>query len=236
MKTPIKTLVICAALGAMSQLNAQAQQVYTVDPTQNWIGYMNVFELPGNGGGYDFGSSWAPSALGAYFTGPTLTLTPNFNIDQGDPVDSYWWQAPNDGSVNAIGNHTMAASMYVETDNYAGGTVSFTGSVLDNTLITGPTSYSATGVSSVAFIDDFTPSYLLVTSVTVPLVAGSVFDISDYVIPGDVLQYGFITTGPNERVAEEGALGQVDVTAVPEPATVGLVGMGLSLLFIRRRR
>ena len=232
-KPIISLLIQCAALLAGVQLNAQA--IFTVDPTQTWIGYMNVFELPSNGGGYDFGSPWATSALGAYFTGPTLTLTPNFNIDQTDPVDSYWWQAPNDGSVNAIGNHTMAASMYVQQSGYAGGMVTFTGDVLDNTLITSPTSYSATGISAVAFIDDFTPSFALVNTITTGNLASGVFSISLNITPGDVLQYGFITTGPDERVAEEGALGQVDIIGVPEPTALALAGMGLSLLFIRRR-
>jgi hypothetical protein len=203
-----------------------AQQTYTVDPTQNWIGYMNVFELPQNGGGYDFGSPWAPAALDASFSGPTLTLTPNSNIDQTDPIDSYWWQAPNDGTTP--GNHIMAASMYVEQGNYSGGVVDFTGNVLQNTLVSPYT--------SVAFIDDFTPSYSLVNTITAPLVNG-VFNISLNINPGDVLQYGFITTGPNARVAALPGLGDVEVAGVPEPSSIALIGAGAAgLLGLRRSR
>lgn len=223
MKCLIRTIAVCAVLGAAVNLNAQT---FTVDPTQNWVGYMNVFELPQNGGGYDFGSSWGTSALDAYFTGATLTLTPNSNIDATDPIDSYWWQAPNDGT--SAGNHIMAASMYVENDNFAGGTVNFTGNVLDNTLVSPYT--------SIAFIDDFTPGYALVNTITTPLVDG-VFNISLAIKPGDVLQYGFITTGPNARVAALPSLGQVDVIAVPEPSTIALAILGgVAVLSLLRRR
>lgn len=227
MKNLIKSLMICAALGAAVNLNAQ--QTFTVDPTQTWIGYMNVFELPSNGGGYDWGSPWATSALDASFTGPVLTLTPNSNIDATDPIDSYWWQAPNDGSLASLGNKNMAASMYVERAGFAGGPVNFTGNVLDNTLVSPYT--------SVAFIDDFTPSYSLVNTITTPLVDG-VFNISLSITPGDVLQYGFITTGPNARVAALPDLGEVDVTAVPEPTTLALAVLGgaSALSRIRRRK
>jgi hypothetical protein len=220
MKTLIKTIAMCTVIGATINLNAQT---YTVDPTQTWLGYMNVFELPSNGGGYDFGSSWGTGDLDASFSGPTLTLTPNTSIDRDVPTDPYWWQ---NGGTGA-GNHTMAASMYVEKDGFAGGTVNFTGNVLDNTLVSPYT--------SIAFIYDFTPGYSLVNSTTTPLVNG-VFDISLAITPGDVLQYGFITTGPNARLASVASLGQVDVTAVPEPTTLALAGLGgvLVLSLIRR--
>jgi len=206
---------------------AQAQTTVTVDPSQTWLGYMNVFELPSNGGGYDFGSPWGTAALPATFSGAVATLGPNINIDQTDPIDSYWWQAPNTGT--SPGNHIMAGSFYVEDDNFVGGNVNFIGDVLSNTLVSPYTSE--------AFIDDFTPSYSLVNTVTVPLTPGD-FSLNLNITPGDVLQYGFITTGPNARAAAAPADGEVQVTAavVPEPATLGIVGaVALSLLARRRR-
>jgi hypothetical protein len=219
--------VACVLLGGVN--HAKADVIVGVDPTQNWIGYMNVFELPSNGGGYDFGSDWATSALPATFSGSVATLAPNINIDQTDPIDSYWWQPPNDGTTP--GNHIMAASFYVENDpgpgSLSGQTVTFTGDVLSNTLVSPYT--------SVAFIDDFTPSYSLVNTITTPLVPGD-FSINLYINPGDVLQYGFITTGPNARVAAEPGLGNVQVTAVPEPVTLGVLGAIAIPLLARRRR
>ena len=223
LKLTILVLTFCGAIFAGIQANAQA--TFTVDPTQNWIGYMNVFELPSNGGGYDFGQAWGTAALDAYFTGPTLTLTPNSNIDATDPNDPYWWQDNGTGP----GNHIMAASMYVEDDNYSGGTVTFTGDVLNNTLVSPYT--------SVAFIDDFTSGYSLVNTVSTANLADGVFSISLNINPGDVLQYGFITTGPNARVAALPGLGEVNVTAVPEPSTVALfVGGILSVGILRGRK
>jgi len=209
----------CIALFTLARANAQT---YTVDPTQTWVGYMNVFELPSNGGGYDFGSPWATADLDANFAaGPAnpLTLTPNDNIDRTDPIDAYWWQAPNTGT--SAGNHTMAASMYVEDSGFAGGTVHFTGNVLQNTLVSPYT--------CVAFIDDFTPSFSLVSSVTSADLGAGVFNISNTITPGDVLQYGFITTGPNARTAALPGDGDVVVTAVavPEPTSIVLVLGGL---------
>jgi hypothetical protein len=175
---------------------------------------MNVFTASDV---YEFGSSWGTSALDAYFTGPTLTLQPNYNIDQTDPIDSYWWAAPNNGTTPGI--DIMEASMYVEDDNFAGGIVNFTYDVLDNTL--------ASGYTSVAFIDDFTPSYSLVNTVSSLDLTPGVNTISLNINPGDVLQYGFITTGLNARVADMSELGQADVTAVPEPSSLALIGLGI---------
>ena len=148
-------------LGAVA--TASAVNVY-VDPGQAWIGYMNVFELPANGSAYDFGGSWGTGDLDARFSGSTLTLTPNDNIDRTDPLDTYWWQPPNDGSLASVGNHTMDASMYVQNDALAGQTVTFSGNVWNNSLVAPYT--------STVFIKDFAPDYSSSTSATAPLVQG----------------------------------------------------------------
>ena len=52
-KIPMKTLIIpfaCCALMGLPLL-LKADTTVTVDPTANWQGFMNVFELPANGGG-----------------------------------------------------------------------------------------------------------------------------------------------------------------------------------------
>jgi hypothetical protein len=78
----------------------------------------------------------------------------------------------------------------------------------------------------VAFIDDFAPDYSSHTTTTAPLVDG-VYNISLATAVGDHIQYGFITTGPNARTAALPADGNVEVTAVPEPASIVLVVGGL---------
>jgi len=219
----VASAVACVLLGGVN--HARANVIVGVDPAQSWIGYMNVFELPSNGGGYDFGSPWGTADLPAGFSGAVATLAPNINIDQTDPIDSYWWQPPNTGT--SPGNHIMEASFYVENPTLNGQTVTFDGDVLSNTLVSPYT--------SVAFIDDFTPSFSLVNTITTPLVPGN-FSISLPINPGDILQYGFITTGPNARVAAEPGLGNVQVTAVPEPVTLGLWGAVAIPMLARRRR
>lgn len=224
MKHLIKTLSVCAVLGAAINLNAQT--TVGVDPGAAWIGYMNVFELPSNGGGYDFGSAWGTADLNATFSGPTLTLTPNTSIDRDVPLDTYWWQ---DASGTSPGNKIMDASMYVQNDALAGQTVTFTGDVLQNTLVSPYT--------SVAFIKDFNAGYALVGSMTVALTSG-VFSFSLATNPGDHIQYGFETIGPDARLATVATLGNVEVIAVPEPTTLALAGMGgaFALALIRRRK
>jgi hypothetical protein len=213
----------CALLFTLASVYAQTVTV-TVDPAQTWIGYMNVSELPSNGGGYDFGSSWGTADLDAGFSGATLTLTPNDNIDRTNPADPYWWQSGGSGA----GNHIMAASMYVQNDALAGDVVNFTGLVLGNTLVSPYT--------SVAFIDDFLPDYSSFTTTTVPLVNG-VFSISLATSVGDHIQYGFITTGPNARTAALPSLGEAQITAIPEPTSIALVLGGLlGLVAVAKRR
>ncbi|MGO8839228.1 MAG: PEP-CTERM sorting domain-containing protein [Limisphaerales bacterium] len=223
MKYLIRTIAVCAVLGATINLNAQT--TVGVDPSAAWIGYMNVFDLPSNGGGYEFGSTWGTADLNATFSGPTLTLTPNTSIDRDVPLDTYWWQ---DASGTSPGNKTMDASMYVQNDALAGQTVTFTGDVLQNTLVSPYT--------SVAFIKDFNAGYGLVASITVALTPG-VFSFSLATTPGDHIQYGFETIGPDARLATIATLGNAEIIAVPEPSTIALAGLGgaLVLSLIRRR-
>jgi hypothetical protein len=44
-------------IGARS---AEAAVLVGPEPAQPWQGFMNVFELPANGGGFVFNSGWEP--------------------------------------------------------------------------------------------------------------------------------------------------------------------------------
>ena len=186
-------LTLWAVLAATPQ--TQAQILVKVDTTKPWQGYMNVFTLPGYSGAYLFGNPWGIGALTAYFTGTsTLTLTPNTNVYNA--ADPYWVQP--DGS----GNRFMEANFYVENIALRGNTVTFSGTVLSNSLTPNyltrafvKTLDSANGYQPVPsaslFLDltNSTTSYPF--SITVDIPNGGTM------IP----QYGFVTTGPDANPA-----------------------------------
>lgn len=212
-----------AALLLASALTNSKAVTYTVDPGAAWLGFMNVFELPSNGGGYVFSSSWGTADLRAVFAGPTLTLSPN---SVNDP-STFWYVGG--GGPGAPGNKTMDASFYQEfTGSLAGQTVTFTGNVLGNSL--------TSAHSSVAFIKDFAPDYSSSVTTTVLLTPG-VFSLSYNAIndPNRHIQFGFETIGVNVWSTDVGPFGQVDITAVPEPTTTALFIGGISALVLWRR-
>jgi hypothetical protein len=96
MKTAIKNLLVCTALGAIVNLNAQT---VTVDPGTLTSGFMNVFNITGTPGygasaaaAYQFGSGWGVADLTSSFSGNTITLDPN---QINDPAN--YWYTPGGG-------------------------------------------------------------------------------------------------------------------------------------------
>jgi PEP-CTERM motif len=225
MKSSFKSL----ALGAATVLlfttthDAKADITVGVDSGAPWIGYMNVFNLPSAGGAFQFGQPWGTADLCATFAGPVLTLTPN---TIGDP--SPYWYTPS-GGPGAIGNKIMDANMYVENSTtYPGQTITFTGYVLANTLVSPYT--------SVAFIKDFSADYSSFTTITTPLTPGGAFSITLPTTPGTHVQYGFETIGPDVWITDVGPMGLVQITAVPEPAALSLLSLGILGMLLKRRQ
>lgn len=173
----------------------------TVAPAENWIGYMNVFDLPTSGGAFLFGNPWPTVDLRSTFSGPALTLMPNTIADPSP----YWYIGG--GGPGKRGNKIMRANMYVErTGNFSGKNVSFSGTVAANTL--------TAAHSAVAFIKDFAADYSSFQTVTAPLVKGS-FSITLATAPGAGrhVQYGFETAGVNVWATDVAAFGSVQVGA-----------------------
>lgn len=222
-------LIGCAILCTVGRVGAAT---VTVDPSASWLGFMNVSNKPQDGGGYQFGSSWGTADLTATFSGPVLTLGPN---SVNDP--SSYWYTPS-GGPGSVGNKTMDANMYIETNGvYTGQTLTFTGNVLSNTLV-GSVNQIGNGWTSVAFIKDFAPDYSSSVSTTVALTPG-VFSISLPTInnPARHIQYGFETIGPDVWATDVGPYGNIQISAVPEPATLFLVGIaGFAVCACQRRR
>ena len=65
-----RVLLICLAL--MFATTANAVNV-GLDPSANWLGFMNVSDLPANGGAYEFGMAWGVPDLTATFSGAVLS-------------------------------------------------------------------------------------------------------------------------------------------------------------------
>jgi beta-glucanase (GH16 family) len=177
----------------------------TVDPSESWIGYMHVSDLPANGGTYRDGKIWNVADLRASFSGTTLTLSPNTT---SDPL-TYWYIGG--GAPGRPGNKIMTANMYVEkTGSLSGKTVTFSGKVTDHTL----TSAHQTR----AFIRDFSSNFSSsFSTVTAPLVKGE-FSISLATSAGSGrhVQYGFETTGVNVWPTDAAPFGSIRITPLTE--------------------
>ena len=224
-------------VGAVEKSNAVT---YTVDPSATWLGFMNVFATgaPGYGiagaGGFIFASGWGTGDLKATFGGPILTLSAN-TIGDADP----FWYTPS-GGPGAVGNKIMDASFYQEFNGpLAGTTVTFTGSVLSDTLAFLPVDAAGHGWTSVAFIKDFAPDFSSFVSTTVALTPG-LFSISLATIADPLrhVQFGFETIGPDVWAGDPLSIPSVILTAapVPEPSTIALAGLTAAMLVIRRRK
>ncbi len=181
-------------------VTVSAAPTYTtvyVDPSKGWVGYMTVTETPGNGGGPAFAQPWGAADLRAVFSGSgsssVLTLSPNI-INDPSP---YWYVTTNSPSE---ANKTMDAGMYVQpASSLPGQVLTFTGTCLTNTLVSGTNVNPAgNGWTCVAFIKDFAPDYSSFVTATVPLTNGAVFSVTLATDPDPTrhVQYGFETVGP----------------------------------------
>jgi hypothetical protein len=198
---------------------------YAGPSTDPWLGFMNVFNEPEDGGAYQFGSGWGIPDLVATFNDPSdeVRLSPN---TIGDP-NPYWYEGG--GGPGADGNKIMEANLYVEmTDNaLAGQQAFFNGNVLSNTFTSEHQTY--------LFIKDFAPDYSSFNQTLVPAVPGP-FSISLMLDPGlgRHVQYGFQTVGVNVWATDVEPYGSV-VIATPEPASLALLVFG-GCAVLRRRR
>ena len=217
MRAFILSLLVLCLVGRV-----QADITVRVDPSATWNGYMNVFEIPANGGGYLWGSTWGTVDLRATFGGDKnyLTLAPNTNCY--NPDDAYWVNP--DGS----GNKLMEANFFQEWagSGLAGQTVTFEYEVVENTLMSGHT--------AVAFIKVLDPGngYAAVQSTTANLAVGA-NTLTLYVDPAtanSITQVGFSMTGVDvDPAGAEAATGVVIGFIGGQPAMFPNPGIGEGL-------
>jgi len=230
----MKKLLLITTLVAAAVTGASAQTVYkTIDSSEMVNGYMNVFNLPANGGGYQFGSSWGIADLKATFpTATQVTFSPN---TVGDP-DPYWYTPS--GQVGALGNKMMYANQYAESQAYNGQTIQFDGTVSAFSLST-----NSAGIPYVfkAFVKDFASDFSSSVDAIYDIGATGNFQISLATIndPARHVQWGLQMIGPDiwpADTAQIAAAGSATVEAIPEPSTYALLGMTAAALFAYRAR
>lgn len=216
------TITCLIGLGFLAS-QAQAQVTVTPGPSADpWIAFMNVSELPANGGGFVFGSGWGVPDLAVSFDDANnkLTFQPN-SINDTDP---FWYIGG--GGPGQAGNKIMEANLFVQvTDTYGGQTVTFEGNVLSDT--------TTAAHSGNIFIRDFAPDFSSFNETIVPLTPGA-FSISLATDPGAGrhVQYGFQMVGENVWITDVAPFGNFMIQT-PEPTSLLL--LSLAGLLIRRR-
>lgn len=216
--------VLCA--GTLLTPAAMAANVGVDDSSAPWLGFMNVFELPENGGGFVFGSPWGVPDLVANFDDsvPSVTMSPN---TIGDP-NEFWYQGG--GGPGAPGNKIMEANLYQQVDDgsLSGTTVTFSGFVLSNTF----TAAHDAKIFIRDFASDFSSSVDVFADATPGAFSISLDTIAD---PSRHVQWGFQVKGVNVWVTDVDPFGNVVFSSVPTPASIALLGLG-GMVATRRRR
>ncbi len=207
---PPLSMIICCLFG--TTLPGYSDVTVKVDSTLPWLGYMNVWQT--NGTSYVFGNPWGAVDLRAAFV-PTnspsgwplntaLVLRPNTNTyapGTATPPDTNFWDFT-DGGPNKV----LEANFYRDVGtNFAGQTVTFTGTVLSNSIPAVAGGNPATGWDVLAVVKEFNPGYAYVGMTSVPLTSGP-FTVSRAIAAGRICQYGFFVKGPNTAPGSANAL------------------------------
>jgi hypothetical protein len=204
----MKKLHACLLALVVGTTAAHAVVVNPGNSTQPWLGFMNVFELPVNGGGFIFASPWGTNDLVSTFDDPNNTLTLSVNsINDPNP----FWYTPS-GGPGAAGNKNMEANLYIEaTDVLNGQLVEFQGTIVSNTL--------AASHTAVIFIRDFAPDYSSFNQSFIPVSTGP-FSVTLFTDPGvgRHVQYGFQVFGPCVWSTDAAAFGNIVITTGGTPA------------------
>ncbi len=220
---PVLTALCAVALAGGA---ANAANVSVDDSTAPWLAYMNVFELPANGGGFVFGSAWAIPDLAASFDdgAGTVTMSPNSIADP----DPFWYIGG--GGPGAMGNKIMEANLYQESSDgsLSGTTVTFAGFIQSNSF--------TDAHQARLFIRDFSADYSSVIETFIDADAGAFsFSMDTLGDAGRHVQWGMQVRGENVWITDTAPFGNMVISTVPTPGALALLGLG-GLGMARRRR
>jgi hypothetical protein len=200
--------MLAATVVAGMALSAQAIVVDVGNSTAPWNAFINVSELPENGGAYVFGSPWGVPDLRAIFDDSNSNVTLYVNsIDDPNP----FWYLP-EGGPGSTGNKNMDCVLYRQVDDgsMTGVPVTFEGTVLSNTFL-------PSHVAKI-FVRDFAPDYSSFNEQAIDLVPGP-FSVTLETEPGEGrhVQWGFNVVGPCVWITDAAAYGSAVI------ATAGAV-------------
>jgi hypothetical protein len=218
MKLHFETLAVTALAVSVficGSFRGNAQTQLLLDPTQKWVGYMNVFALPSAGGAYQFGQPWGTKDLRANYNSSTppystLIIQPCTNV--WETTDTYWVQG--DGISP---NKQTDASYYVQNDTLEGQNLQFSGNCISNTF--------SSPYTSTVFIKEFDGNYNVINSAVTTAASGQPFSITLQTGTGSHIQYGFETIGPDADPTNMPNLGvaiyQIQIPAIEASALTG---------------
>ncbi len=225
MKHQLKRLALGAALLGACIFTTSANADTFVSPTagtDGWLGFMNVSDLPADGGGFQFGSGWGvdyngnPNDIGGF--GPDSIGLQSASIDDPAP---FWFISGAPGA-GAVGNKVMEANLYQEFSEGAGAGALGGMDLIFNFEITQFDFDS--DVQAFAFITEFDPGFAGVFNTTMLEITGTGNFQIDLAIDGGqgAVQWGFQTINTVVWTGDQvngGLTIAASGAAIPEPTS-----------------